>query len=145
MSENLTDCIFCKIVRKEIPASIIYEDGEVLAFLDIKPFSPGHTLVIPKRHFENIYDIPEDTIAQLYKVVKKMAVAVKNGIDTEGISIIQSNEMAGSQGIFHFHTHVIPRYFGDKMNEVGVIWESDVTVGLEELNPIAEKIKNTLK
>ena len=144
MSENLTDCIFCKIVRREFPASIICEDDKVIAILDIKPFSPGHTLVIPKEHVENIYDIPEDTIAHLYKIVKKLAIAVKKGIKSEGISIIQSNEAAGSQGIFHFHTHIIPRYYGDKIHQVGVIWESGVTVEPEELNPFAEKIKNAL-
>lgn len=145
MSGNLTDCIFCKIVRKEIEVSTIYEDDKVLAFLDIKPFSPGHILVIPKEHFENIYDISEDTIAHLYKIVKKMAMVVKRGVNAEGISVIQSNEIAGSQGIFHFHTHVIPRYFGDKINQVGVIWESNVVVDKKELNPVAEKIKNCIK
>jgi len=140
----LSDCIFCRIVRKEIESSIIYEDENVLALLDIKPFKTGHALVIPKEHFENIYDIPEDVIAQIYRIVKRIAVAVKKSIKPEGISIIQSNEVAGSQGIFHFHTHVIPRYFGDKINQVGVIWESNTMLTKKELEPVAEKIRGSL-
>lgn len=140
----MSDCIFCRIVRKEIESSIIYEDENVLALLDIKPFKTGHALVIPKEHFENIYDIPEDVIAQIYRIVKRIAVAVKKSIKPEGISIIQSNEVAGSQGIFHFHTHVIPRYFGDKINQVGVIWESNTMLTKKELEPVAEKIRGSL-
>jgi histidine triad (HIT) family protein len=138
------DCIFCKIVRKEIDASIIYEDEKVVSFLDLKPFNPGHALVIPKKHYENIYDIPEDIIAHLYKVVKKISMGIKNGTKCEGISIIQSNEVAGSQGIFHFHTHVIPRYFGDKLNEMGVIWESNAAAERKDLNDAAKKIMEYL-
>ena len=140
----MSDCIFCRIVRKEIEASIIHEDDKVLALLNIKPFSPGHTLVIPKGHFENIYDIPEDVIAHLYKIVKRVAIAVKKAVDAEGISIIQSNEIAGSQGFFHFHTHVIPRYFDDKINQVGMIWEGHEMAEQEDLKSVAEKIKKNL-
>jgi len=141
---NLSDCIFCRIVRKEIESSTIYEDDKVLAILDVKPFKSGHTLIIPKGHFENIYDVPEDVIAQIYRIVKRVAIAIKKSIKPEGISIIQSNEVAGSQGIFHFHTHVIPRYFGDKINQVGVIWESNTMLTKKELDHVAENIRKDL-
>jgi len=142
---SLSDCIFCRIVRKESESSTIYEDEKVLALMDIKPFKSGHVLVIPKGHFENIYDIPEDVIAQLYIIVKRIAIVIKKSIKPEGISIIQSNEIAGSQGIFHFHTHVIPRYYGDRINQVGVIWESDRMLTKKELEPVAEKIRKNMK
>jgi len=128
-------------VKKKSKASIIYEDDKVLALLDIKPFKLGHTLVIPKVHWENIYDIPEDSISQLYKVVKKVAMALKKAVGADGISVIQSNERGGSQGIFHFHTHVIPRYHGDKLNKLGVVWESDIQAEKKKLEAVAEKIR----
>jgi histidine triad (HIT) family protein len=129
-------------VEKEIGASIIYEDEEVLAFLDVKPLNIGHTLVISKKHFENIYDIPEDTISHLQKVVKKLAISVKKAMEADGITIIQNNETAGSQAIFHFHTHILPRYVGDKLNIVNSVWETNVLAGKEELEAAKEKIKN---
>lgn len=140
----MKDCIFCNIVEKKSDAEIVYEDEEVIALLDIKPFKPGHTLVIPKEHFETIYDIPEDVIAHLYKVVRKVAIAVKKAVNAEGINIIQSNERAGLQGIFHFHTHVIPRYFGDKLSRLGAVWESNVQAERKELTPVAEKIRRLI-
>ena len=140
-SENLVECIFCRIVSKKADAEILYEDEKVLALLDLKPFNPGHSLVVPKEHFETIYDIPEDIIAHLYKVVKKVAIAVKKAMGAEGINIIQSNELAGNQGIFHFHAHVIPRHFGDKLSDLGPVWESSIEAGREELKDGAERIK----
>jgi len=101
-------CIFCEIAHKEAPANKVYEDEEVIAFLSIQPINIGHTLVVPKKHFVNIYEIPEDELAYLYKIVKKMANAVKNAVDAEGIRIVQNNGEAAGQVIFHFHVHVIP-------------------------------------
>ena len=83
-------CIFCKIVRKEAPSSIIYEDDEVLAFMDIRPVSEGHALVISKEHYENIYDVPEELICKIHKVVKHIAEATREAIKPDGISIVQT-------------------------------------------------------
>jgi histidine triad (HIT) family protein len=105
MSES---CTFCKIARKEAPASIVYEDEEVIAFMSIHPINVGHTLVVPKKHYENIYEISEEEIAYLYKVVKKLAHAVKKAVDAEGIRIVQNNGEAAGQVIFHMHVHIIP-------------------------------------
>ena len=132
-------CIFCQIVEKKADATIIYEDDVFMALLDIMPRNPGHALVIPKTHRENIFEIREDEIGHLYKIVKKIANAVKKAVDAEGVSIVQSNKV--SQGFAHFHTHVIPRYFDDGMP---IVWEGDEKVDKKELDRIAERIRRYL-
>ena len=101
-------CIFCKIVQKKAPASIVYEDEKVVAFLSIQPINVGHTLVVPKAHYENIHDIPDEEVSHLYKIVKKLAPAVKKAVEAEGIRIVQNNGEAAGQVIFHLHVHIIP-------------------------------------
>jgi len=101
-------CTFCKITRKEAPASIVYEDEKVLAFMSIRPINIGHTLIVPKKHYKNIYEIPEEEVAYLYKIVKKIAYTVQKAVDAEGIRIVQNNGEAAGQVIFHMHVHVIP-------------------------------------
>lgn len=130
-------CIFCKIVRKEAPASYVYEDDKVIAFLDIKPLNEGHTLVIPKRHYETVYEFPEEEIAHLYKVVKRVALAVKKGVKAEGISITQHNERAACQDVFHAHVHVIPRYEGQKLPRFEELQEASRT----KLDEVAAKLR----
>jgi len=108
-------CEFCKIVEKENDASIIFEDDKTMAFLWTKAIAEGHTLVIPKVHYENIYSVPDDKIAHLFKVVKRVAVAVKQGLDADGVNIGQNNGRAADQTIFHLHVHVLPRFEGQKL------------------------------
>ena len=103
-------CAFCKIVRREAPASQVYEDEKVIAFLSIRPVNVGHTLVVPKKHYENIYEISEEEVAHLYKIVKKVAYAVNRAVCAEGIRIVQNNGEAAGQAIFHLHVHVIPMH-----------------------------------
>ena len=134
------NCIFCKIIKKEIPAAIIYEDGKILAFLDIRPRNPGHTLIIPKEHVQTIFEISEEEMTEIYKAARKIAMALKQSIECDGVNIIQSNIV--SQGVPHFHTHVIPRFFDDGMP---IVWESNQEASLEELQNIAEKIKNKIE
>lgn len=105
MSEN---CVFCQIIGKEAPASRVYEDDQVVAFLSNRPVNEGHALVVPKKHYENIYDVPDEEIAYLYKIVKHVAVAVRDAMAAEGIRVVQNNGWAAGQVIFHFHVHVIP-------------------------------------
>ena len=107
------DCIFCKIVKKEIPAYVLYEDKFSLAFLDINPFNKGHSLVIPKKHYGTIGDIPASEIADLAKTVKKVAVAVQKATGAPGINITQNNGRAAEQLIPHMHFHLIPRFEND--------------------------------
>jgi histidine triad (HIT) family protein len=103
-------CTFCKIVRKEAPASYVYEDEKVTAFLSTRPVNVGHTLVVPRKHYENIFEIPEEEVAHLSKIVKKVAYGVKKAVGAEGIRIVQNNGKAAGQVVFHLHIHIIPMY-----------------------------------
>ncbi len=108
------DCIFCKIVAGEIPSYKIYEDDNVLAFLDITQGTKGHTLIIPKKHIKNVYDLDEETIVNVFKVVPKIAKALKKSFSPIGLNIINNNDQP-LQSVFHFHIHLIPRYKDDGM------------------------------
>jgi len=136
------DCKFCKLVEREGVVSSVYEDEKVMAFLDVKPLNEGHTLVIPKAHYENIYEIPEDEIAHVYKVVKRVALAVKRGVAAQGVSVTQHNERAALQRVFHLHVHVIPRYEGDRLATRAPYIVYDLQeVSRERLDATASKIK----
>ncbi|MFB0501521.1 MAG: HIT family protein [Candidatus Bathyarchaeia archaeon] len=140
-------CNFCKIVSKENPASIVYEDGNVLAFMDLYPANVGHTLVVPREHWESIYDIPEKVLSDLFAVVKRVSVAVKKAVGAEGISILQSNEGAAGQSVTHFHVHVITRFRGDAISRlIGAMLGPTgfEKVAREDLDEIAKKIKENL-
>lgn len=108
------DCIFCKIIEGEIPSYQIYEDEHVMAFLDITQGTPGHTLVIPKNHVKNVYELDEITSTNVFKVVPKIANAIKLAFDPIGLNIINNNDQP-LQSVFHFHLHLIPRYENDGM------------------------------
>ncbi|MCW4019290.1 MAG: HIT family protein [Candidatus Bathyarchaeota archaeon] len=133
-------CIFCRIVRKQAPVSVVYENEQVLAFMDIRPVSQGHTLIIPKEHYEDIFDTPDELLAVIHKVTKKIAVAVKAATKADGISIIQQNGAAAGQEIFHLHVHVIPRFEGQKMPRFVDLGVAD----RETLDETAAKIKQSL-
>lgn len=106
-------CIFCEIIKGNIPSNKVYEDDNVYAFLDIMPISYGHTLVIPKEHYANIEDIPEDGLAKLIAGVKKVGGALKSGMGVAGYNIIENNDPVSGQIIPHIHFHVIPRERND--------------------------------
>lgn len=107
-------CIFCKIVKRQVPSNVVFENDNVLAFLDIRPVNEGHTLIIPKAHYRDIFDIPGELLGEVYRVTKEVAVAVKNTVKADGFSIFQQNGRAANQDIFHLHIHVIPRFSGQK-------------------------------
>ena len=107
------DCVFCKIVREELPTMKLYEDEHTLAFLSNSPSTPGQALVIAKDHFENIYTTPTELYCRVQMTVQKIAIAVRNGVDADGINIIINNEAAAGQAIFHSHVHIIPRHNDD--------------------------------
>lgn len=109
----MTDCIFCKIVKKEIPANIVYDDKTTLAFLDIAPVNAGHALVIPKEHYKNIYETPEKILLDMIKTVKKISHAIKDGLKADGINVTMNNDPAAGQVVFHSHIHIIPRIAND--------------------------------
>jgi len=129
-------CIFCKIARKQAPASIIYEDEAVMAFLDIRPLNEGHTLVITKKHYVDLFDIPEDQLNQVHKAAKHVSLAVKKATNADGISIIQQNGRAAGQDIFHIHVHVVPRFEGQKLPGFGELRVVERT----KLDDVARKI-----
>lgn len=107
----MSDCIFCKIISKEIPSEIVYEDENTLAFLDINPINVGHTLVIPKQHHENIFEVPKDVLDNTMNILKKVANAVDKISD--GVNIGQNNRPAAGQIVNHLHFHIIPRFDND--------------------------------
>lgn len=107
--------IFAKILRDELPAHKVYEDDRAIAFLDIMPRCPGHTLVIPRAPARNILDVPADDLAHVAKVAQRVAVAAKRAFNADGITVQQFNEEASGQVVFHLHVHVIPRYAGEAM------------------------------
>ncbi|MFH0978834.1 MAG: HIT family protein [Candidatus Woesearchaeota archaeon] len=109
----MNDCIFCKIAKGEAPSSRVFENEHVVAFLDLFPVNKGHTLIIPKQHFETILDIPEPLLKELASVLKKISIAVKKSTQADGISVSQSNFRAAGQVVPHFHFHVIPRFSTD--------------------------------
>jgi histidine triad (HIT) family protein len=128
-------------VKKQAPASVIYEDETVIAFLDIRPLYEGHMLVIPKKHYMDIFDIPEDQLSQVHKVTKQVSAAIKKATNSDGISIIQQNGKAAGQDIFHFHVHAVPRFQGQKLPSFSSLKEVERT----KLDGTAKKIKQELK
>lgn len=111
---NKQDCIFCKIAKEEIPSVKIWEDKDHIAILDINPATRGHTLIITKEHYENIFDIPENLFECSMKIARKIAFLLKEKLGAEGINILNSNNKIAQQEIPHFHIHVIPRYKKEK-------------------------------
>ncbi|MGD9817583.1 MAG: HIT family protein [Desulfomonilaceae bacterium] len=108
-------CIFCKIVEGFIPCIKVYEDDRLLAFMDINPLNTGHTLVIPKEHFENIFEIPAEDYGSLSSVASKIASAIKKALNPDGINIMQLNGKAANQVVPHLHMHITPRWHGDNL------------------------------
>ena len=130
------DCIFCKIANGEIPSKTIYEDDEFRAILDLGPATKGHALILPKNHFADIYELPDDTAAKVFILTKKLVKQITDKLHCDGFNVVQNNgEMAG-QTVFHFHMHLIPRY-EDDAQRLG--WNPKETT-LDEL----EAIKNTI-
>ena len=107
------DCIFCKIINGEIPSYTIYENEYVKAFLDISPVSNGHTLIVPKTHYENIYDADIEILKQIENASKDIGKILKEKLGCSGITRMQNNEYG--QDVKHYHMHLVPRYKGDKL------------------------------
>lgn len=110
------DCIFCKLANGVIPTNSLYEDDVVKVIFDAGPASLGHVLILPKEHFDNVYALDDDTAAHVFQVAVKVAKALKEGLNLEGLNIVQNNGEIAGQTVFHFHMHIIPRYKGDTVN-----------------------------
>ena len=132
-----SNCIFCKIANGEIPSRTIEENDMFKVVLDVGPATKGHALILPKDHYTNLYDLPEDVAAEVYKTAKKIALKMKEKLGCDGVNIVQNNEEAAGQTVFHFHMHVIPRYKDDGQ-VIG--WKPGQPTG-EELDIIADILK----
>lgn len=108
----MADCIFCKLANGEIPTATLYEDDDFRVILDAGPASYGHALILPKAHYANIYEIPEDLEEKAFALAKKMAARMTKAFGCDGFNIVQNNGEAAGQTVFHFHIHLIPRYTG---------------------------------
>lgn len=125
-------CIFCKIANGEIPAKTLYEDEQFRVILDLGPATKGHALILPKNHFANLYELPEETAADVMKLAKKMAVRMTEKLSCDGFNLVQNNGEVAGQTVFHYHLHLIPRYEGDGQK-----------IGWKPGSPSAEELEET--
>ena len=130
------NCIFCKLAAGDIPTNSLYEDDKFRVILDLAPATKGHALILPKDHFANLYEIPDETAGEVMRLAKKMAVVMTEKLGCDGFNLLQNNGEVAGQTVFHFHMHLIPRYAGD-----GKILEWDK---LEMTQEELEAIKNTV-
>ncbi len=135
------DCIFCKIAEKEAEATVVFEDSHTLAFLDIHPLNPGHTLVIPKKHYANMIEMPPHEAGRVFTSVAKVMKGVEKASKADGISVGQSNGKAASQDVFHMHVHIIPRYNHEMMSG----FPNRKQTHRAELEEIGKKIKAAIE
>ncbi len=133
-------CIFCRIVRGESPAALVYEDEATLAFLDILPAAPGHVLVIPRAHVAEIYDLDDATGAAVTRATVRVAQALRRTLNPPGLSVLQRNGRAAGQAVFHLHVHLIPRQPGDS---VGLTLQQQ-RASPADLNVMAGRIRQAL-
>jgi histidine triad (HIT) family protein len=136
--------IFEKIIKREIPASIVYEDEDTIAILDINPKTLGHTLLIPKTVSRTLLEMNPDSLGEYFKVVQKVARAIKESLSADGCNIVLNIEPAGGQEVFHTHAHIIPRYT-DKSIELSNNLEHESYSSPEEMKEYTEKIRGCLK
>ena len=129
----MDNCIFCKIVRGEIPSFKTYEDDKMLAFLDTSPATRGHTLIIPKEHCETMHDIPTEILSRVVVVAKILILKYDETLGADGYNIIQSSKAAAQQEVDHFHLHLVPRYLEDNID----FWLS------KKNNPFEDNIEET--
>jgi len=109
----MESCIFCKIIRGEIPSFKVYEDEKTLAFEDINPIAPGHTLIIPRRHARDLWEISDDDLAAIHLTSKKIVQAIRSALNPSGVACLQLNGPGANQVVMHYHLHLIPRVAGE--------------------------------
>lgn len=134
------DCIFCRIVDGEIPSRTVYEDDDVLAFLDANPLSPGHTLVIPKAHHQFLEDTPEELSASVFAAVRELIPRVRSAVDADAHTIAVNDGPAAGQEVPHLHVHVVPRFEGDGGGPIHAITGKRPDLSEEELDDVADDI-----
>ena len=134
---KIEDCIFCKIADKKIPSSLVYEDDNVISFLDIMPANKGHCLVVPKKHYETLLDISDEDLKSVILAVKKIAKALSLSIGNGSSNIVMNNGKIAGQLVPHAHVHIIPRFKGDRLR---IKWSHKKYID-KEMKNIQEKIK----
>lgn len=130
------NCIFCKIANGEIPSATVYEDETFRAILDLSPAAKGHTLILPKAHAANLFELPDETAAKALMLAKKLGAVLKEGLHADGLNVVQNNGEAAGQTVLHFHMHLIPRY---KDDHAGILWEPGKTTP-EEMEEIKKLV-----
>ena len=133
-------CIFCKIADGEIASATIYEDDEFRVILDLGPATKGHALILPKKHYADLYEIPADLAGTAMILAQKMVKVMTEALHCDGYNVVQNNGEAAGQTVFHFHVHLIPRYKGD---QAGVTWEPG-TLTEEDKKDILEKVSQQM-
>ena len=134
------NCIFCKIANGEIPSSTLYEDDMFRVILDLSPATKGHALIIPKGHMANILELDEATTEKIFVLTARIAKAMKEALNCDGLNIVQNNGEIAGQTVFHFHMHIIPRYEGDHQN---IHWVPGTSEAAER-EAVAEQIRIAL-
>lgn len=134
------NCIFCKILNGDIPSNNVFENENFIAILDAFPANEGHILVIPKKHFENIFEINEETLKEGYAIAKKIANSIKKSLNIENINILQNNGALAGQTVNHFHIHIIPRIENDNV----VIKSEPINIDSERIKEIINNIKSNI-
>ena len=133
----MEDCIFCKIANGVFGSATVYEDEDFRAVLDIAPAAKGHVLLLPKKHMANLYEIDADVAAKALMIASRIAVAQKKALGCDGVNLLQNNEEAAGQSVFHLHIHLIPRYNNDG---VSIPWKT-LSYGEGEADEYAAKIR----
>ena len=136
----MSECIFCKIVKKEIPSDFVYENDKIVAFLDIMPVNPGHTLVVPKAHHADVLETPDDVLFDMITRTKKIAAAIVKAVKADGFNLGVNTGPAAGQAVFHTHFHIIPRFDDDGLKH----WPHK-KLTKEEMGKVKEAIKIQLK
>jgi len=136
----MAECVFCKIVAGAIPCTKVFEDGLCLAFLDIGPISPGHTLLIPKAHYETIHQMPADEAAHLARHIPLLAAAVQKAVSAEGINVLQNNGACSGQEVLHVHVHLIPRWPQDGLGFRWPAKQADPEVLKQQADAIRQRL-----
>jgi histidine triad (HIT) family protein len=136
----MAGCVFCSIVRGETTAYRVFEDAQVLAFLDARPVFPGHTLLVPRTHYETLTDLPDDLVGPFFAIAKRLARAVEAGLDADGTFVAMNNKV--SQSVPHVHLHIVPRRKKDGLR--GFFWPRHVYEDPAEAEALAEKIRRAL-
>ncbi len=138
----MEDCIFCKIIKGEIPSAKIFENENIFAFLDIEPLSDGHCLIVPKKHSEDIFDTDKKTLQEIVFVAQDLSETMKKKLGADGVNIFNNSGKSAEQGVFHLHFHVVPRYKDDGLKTVQCLSDKAKKSNPEELKKLAEKFNS---